>query len=79
MELVTTRKQAIKTLIKQSKHIRKDMYFHPFKYEIERLMEDLISLEKRITSADLKEIYFCMGFLKADKHYQSLDLNDFAR
>lgn len=76
---VTTRKEAIKRLIELSKHIQKDMYFHPFKYEIEGLMNKFMTLEKRVNTPDLKEIYFCIGFLKADTKYQKLEMNDFAR
>lgn len=79
MTTINTRKQAINRLIAHSTIIKKNMYFHPFKYEIEGLIDEFVHLEKRVATEKLKEIYFCIGFLKADKRYQQLDWNDFAR
>jgi hypothetical protein len=78
MPNITNRRQAIQRLIDLSKLIEKDMYFHPFKYEIEGLINDFEVTEKRIKSSQLKEIYFCIGFLRSDKSYKNLEINDLA-
>jgi hypothetical protein len=74
---ITTRKQAIKKLIELSKQLNNTPRIYHWKYEIDTLMKDFILMRKMISTNDLKEIYFCIGFLKADRTYQTMDWRAF--
>jgi hypothetical protein len=67
---------AVRKLVELSEHLNRKMYFHPFKYEIEHLMDEFESTDEKIPEEYLKEIFTCIGYLKASRQYRSLEMND---
>ncbi|CAA6799752.1 MAG: Unknown protein [uncultured Sulfurovum sp.] len=71
--------QAANKLMQMEKYIQEERDYHPFKYEMNDLIDDFVESNQKLSSDKWKIIFYCIGLLTNSSRYAKLNLNDFVR